>query len=337
MLRETECLPIGGKATTIRGCQMLSSSVRSYFGPEEMESAYVAASAEVIPTGREPLTSRETRIEFEHLRLTRTYESAPSIRYLALNPTRAFISFLTEPGPEVTIRGTTMPITGIMRHSREHEYNERTSGLTHWGTISMPVDDMIAAGEMLGGYDLRPPRDPTIVTPPSAALADFHRLHAAIGALAETDPSVIEDPEAARSLEQSLVESVVHCLGSAAMQRERWAQQCHSTVMRRFRRLLQDHPDRAIYVPEICAAIGVPERTLRHCCQEQLGMSPKQYLSRRRLRLVHRALRAASLGETTVTEVATRFGFWHLGRFAGSYRSLFGESPSATLNNSQNE
>jgi AraC family ethanolamine operon transcriptional activator len=33
----------------------------------------------------------------------------------------------------------------------------------------------------------------------------------------------------------------------------------------------------------------------------------------------------------TVTEVAFRWGFWHLSRFAREYRSMFGESPSETL------
>ena len=32
-----------------------------------------------------------------------------------------------------------------------------------------------------------------------------------------------------------------------------------------------------------------------------------------------------------VTRAASDFGFWHLGRFAGQYRALFGEAPSTTL------
>ena len=60
-------------------------------------------------------------------------------------------------------------------------------------------------------------------------------------------------------------------------------------------------------------------------------MGPKRYLLLRRMHFAKRALRHATPETATVTEIATRFGFWQLGRFAVEYQSLFGETPSATL------
>jgi AraC-like DNA-binding protein len=60
-------------------------------------------------------------------------------------------------------------------------------------------------------------------------------------------------------------------------------------------------------------------------------MSPKRYLLLRRMHLARRALRDGAPTATTVTEIATRYGFWQFGRFAGQYRSLYGELPSVTL------
>ena len=65
--------------------------------------------------------------------------------------------------------------------------------------------------------------------------------------------------------------------------------------------------------------------------EEALGLSPKQYTIAQRLRAVRAALLTADPKTTTVTDVAMTFGFFELGRFAGRYRSAFGESPSATL------
>jgi AraC family transcriptional regulator, ethanolamine operon transcriptional activator len=65
---------------------------------------------------------------------------------------------------------------------------------------------------------------------------------------------------------------------------------------------------------------------------DSVAVGPKRYLLFRRLHLARRALRQASADAVTVTEVATRYGFWHFGRFAGEYQSLFGEPPSSTLN-----
>jgi AraC-like DNA-binding protein len=307
-----------------------------YSDPEEMEAAQLAANAQVVPLGRGPFCTRVVRVELEHLWLTRIHEGTPCLKHISLDPARAFITFLTEPGPDVIVRGLKMPADGMMRHSRDHSYYERTTGAAHWGSVSMPVEEMIAAGRALAGIDLTPPPDALVVTPPSGAFAKFQRLHSEIAVLAKDAPQIIANPQTAHGLEQSLVEALVTCLCRAEVQEQRWADQCHATVihatvMRRFHRLLEHNPDRAIYVPEICAAIGVPERTLRLCCQEHLAMSPKHYLALRRMHLARRALLKAQSRATTVTEVAMRFGFWHFGRFATEYRALFGESPSATL------
>jgi hypothetical protein len=46
---------------------------------------------------------------------------------------------------------------------------------------------------------------------------------------------------------------------------------CNGT---RFRRVVEENPGQPFYIPELCKAIGVSERTLRVCCQEQLGVGP---------------------------------------------------------------
>ena len=124
---------------------------------------------------------------------------------------------------------------------------------------------------------------------------------------------------------------MVGCLGKGEVGEDSVAQRQHELIMRRFRRAVEENPDQPLYIPELCKSIGVADRTLRICCQEQLGMSPKRYLLLRRMHLARRAFRETAPAATTVTEIATQYGFWQFGRFAGEYKALFGELPSTTL------
>jgi AraC family ethanolamine operon transcriptional activator len=72
-------------------------------------------------------------------------------------------------------------------------------------------------------------------------------------------------------------------------------------------------------------------RTLRRAFQERYEVSPKRYLEAHRLNGVHRALRRADAIEVRVVDIANQWGFWLMGKFAGDYRRLFGQLPSATL------
>ena len=221
--------------------------------------------------------------------------------------------------------------TNIVRHSRFDEYHQRSSGSTSVGTVALPVEDLAEIWGTLAGGDLKPPLDTTLITPPPPAMRKLQRLHAAVSDLAETVPEIIAHPDAACGLEQALIEAVVDCFAYRKEHKNSVAHVQHALVMRRFWRVLEENPERSLFIPDVCAAIGVSERTLRICCQEHLGTPPKRYLVLRRMSLEQRALRAAEPGATSVTAIGTRYGFWELGRFAVEYQARFGESPSATL------
>ncbi len=151
--------------------------------------------------------------------------------------------------------------------------------------------------------------------------------------LAEHAPDIIAHPKSrTQALEQALIEAMFDCMAGEAVQSTSGAWGRQATVLRRFRTALEASLDQPIYLPDLCQTLGVPERTLRSHCHDQLGMSPKRYLLLRRLNLAHRALRAADPSKTSVTEIATNDACWELGRFAVEYRAWCGESPSASLN-----
>ena len=82
---------------------------------------------------------------------------------------------------------------------------------------------------------------------------------------------------------------------------------------------------------DLSAAASVSERRVRDAFSDCHGMSPTTFLRVAALLEVRRTLLDAPTVRDAVTRAASDFGFWHLGRFAGQYRALFGESPSATL------
>jgi AraC-like DNA-binding protein len=310
---------------------MPSSAVHIFTDPGDYAATIRASTHEMTVTGRGRFAAKLTRIDLHRLWMQRFSENLPRVSHSATVTGRAIISFRIQRGPSLLWSGAELQPTNITRHSEGESAFQLSSGFACYGSMSLPVADMVSAGAAIAGCDLAPPKDALTLSPPPSAMAKLQRLGAAAGQLAEDAPAVIAHPEAARGLEQALIEAMVECLGDGEVREDRSALRHHAMIMRRFRRAMEENPDQPLYIPELCSSIGVADRTLRVCCQEQLGMSPKRYLLLRRMHLARRDLREGAPTATTVTEIATQYGFWQFGRFAGEYNSLFGELPSTTL------
>lgn len=150
------------------------------------------------------------------------------------------------------------------------------------------------------------------------------------GALLRDHPRLAETPPIRSALRHCMVESFAR----AALQGEGGAPVpgfLHARVVKAAEDFLHAHPDLLmLHVADLCRAAAVSERTLRNAFNEAFGMGPIRYLRIRRLNQVRRLLLNPQAAITSVTEAATRFEFFDLGRFARDYRHLFGEKPSET-------
>jgi transcriptional regulator GlxA family with amidase domain len=99
--------------------------------------------------------------------------------------------------------------------------------------------------------------------------------------------------------------------------------------MRRVIELVEREPAGDLSLARLAAAAGTGPRTLQRNFREYVGVSPREYVQWIRLGRAHDDLAAGAGG--TVAEIAFRWGFTHVPRFAGAYQERYGVPPSATL------
>ena len=310
---------------------MATSAVRSYSDVDAYTGALPSVSIDMTVTRRGSFAAQTTFIELDDVRIQRFRDNLPRIVHADLPAGRAILSFRTQPGPELIWHGVPLLPTTILWHHPQSAGFQRSEGAAEWGSVTMSLERMSEDVATLAGCDLTAPRDPKSLSPSAATMEELQRLHAACVRTARIAPELLINPEVTRGIEQAMTAALARAIASAYQCNGKAIGHQHATVMRRFRAMIEANPDRALYMGEVSAAIGVSGRMLRHCCKEHLGMGANQYLALRRMNMVRRALSRPTVSRSTVTEAATSFGFWELGRFAVGYKALFGEMPSQTL------
>jgi AraC family ethanolamine operon transcriptional activator len=138
-------------------------------------------------------------------------------------------------------------------------------------------------------------------------------------------------PGRAAWFETALVRATLHCLAEREDTRVDGHTRRGRSVARAARHILHENSGTPLCMATLCDELRVPERTLRAHFSEQFHISPVSYHLRLRLNLVRQKLLQTTTCKGAISQAATEFGFWHMGRFGQQYRSLFGEAPSATL------
>ncbi len=146
------------------------------------------------------------------------------------------------------------------------------------------------------------------------------------------DPSLVRHPIARRQLDDLILDCILslpgshHDLVDRSISRESVA----SAIVRRAEKFMEAHMDRPIGISDVAAECDCSRTKLFQAFKRERDWTPLQFLVRRRMERARRRLLAPCEG-MTVTSIALESGYVNLSRFAGEYRKVYGETPSATL------
>jgi AraC family transcriptional regulator, ethanolamine operon transcriptional activator len=217
----------------------------------------------------------------------------------------------------------------LVRGAQGHTYGAATP--TCWFTISIPT-----RGE---GEHILDPRSSLRRRNESLriGLDGANRLRGFFESFRAALSAGVTDPAMALAAEDELRDRVSSVLGGQIAGHDDRTQHVGRPVMqrnniiRRCLELLSSKDSLPVRMRDLCAAAGVPERTLRSAFTEYFGVGPMHLLKARQLQEVRRALLAAEPSEHTVSGVAQSWGVWDVGHFSRRYRARYAEMPSTTL------
>ena len=309
-----------------RGGHMAEAGTHTFSDPERYAAAFGDVCVKLTITGAGNFSARLTHLKLQHLDAYLCRESLPRVAYISLPTERIVLSFPIGSAPPLFGRSA-LRTGDFVLHSRGDRMHQRSSSACQWGLVSLSLRQFANCGEAPSGHPIGFPHANRVLRPTRADALRFLRLFKKASRLAGSG----RRPPVARSIEQEMFHAVAHWRAADEACDLVMTKQQHAAVMVRFEEVLTKHSDQKVNMATLCAEVGIAERTFRTCCAEVLGVSPMRYRLLQRLNRVRAALRRSTPSTASVAEIARDNQFLELGRFAVTYRKLFGESPSTTL------
>jgi AraC family transcriptional regulator, ethanolamine operon transcriptional activator len=129
--------------------------------------------------------------------------------------------------------------------------------------------------------------------------------------------------------EEDIIRQLLLAITDASCHEDQSTTQKRTRAVEKALTCLEDTAAEIIPISRLCAETGVSWRTLDRGFQERFGIGPKAYHTRLRLSRVRTEILDQG-PHCVISDVANKWGFWHMGKFARDYKDLFSELPSET-------
>ena len=134
------------------------------------------------------------------------------------------------------------------------------------------------------------------------------------------------------SFEEDLMSACLHALFHASENTHpHFDHRIPRYIVNRVRSSTLTNPAFPLSIDELCLSLKVSRRTLNHAFIRVLGITPVTYMRNVRLQRIRQELLNAPKDFSSIANVASKWGFWHMSLFSRYYRELFGECPIDTL------
>ena len=245
-----------------------------------------------------------------------------------------FVFKMTDAGSAV-FKGFDASTHDLLAARPENQYDGHVTEYVDWAAIAVPCDEVARTVRLLEGVEIEDLfRRGMLFRPAQAENAALRqRLHD-LRHTARTNPTLFLDPNLCIAMHRSLMHRLAKALCSgdhasgagSPIEKHR-----RHEIVKHAEDYMIAHAREPLYIGELCADVGVSERSLEYAFRELLNVTPTAYLRLHRFKQARHELKVSESHATTIATIANRWGFWHLGRFAQEYRAFFGESPSQTL------
>ncbi|MBE3637565.1 AraC family transcriptional regulator [Mangrovicoccus algicola] len=310
----------------------MRSSFLEFSDPGAFSSAIPGGRFGILPMDNAPFRASMELGALSAGLVSRRIRTGPpvSMRAEFTGSARSIILLLPmDPAPRAVLDGREMSGCTVVTRLPGDTPHLRTYGETELAAIVLVSDLLRRASAALTGEEhdrlLQMPGRLRAVEAPR-----LQRLRLEIGRLGRVIRQPALEMRDLAVLRRSLIAAIVDTVAGSDVKSDHLATRLQTLSMARIERQIDEARNDPIGLQELCEGTGLALRTIETIVKRRTGMSAHAYLARRRLAFAREAL-VSPAPETSVTRIAMDHGFYHLGRFSGFYRGVYGETPSVTL------